>query len=540
MNLLNKLPLVPLLLICAALPAFAGVSVSSPGNGETVASPFQLYADASSCSSQSVSTMGFSLDSSTDTTVVDSSSINAKITAGVGKHTLHVKAWGTKGAACVTDVALTVSSSAMVQAAVNASNSVSVASPANGASVASPFSLVASASTCSSASVTSMGYSLDSSSNTATVSSSALRATVTTSTGKHTLHVKAWGKGTACDTDVAITVAGQSTTNTSSAGVVVNTPARGAAVSSPFALSATAATCSSQPVSTMGYSLDSSSNTTIVSAEAVNAQVSAGAGGHTVHVKAWGNKGAACNADVAVTVVGGSVASSSISSGPAIPSNATSVSSVQTMSSWKATHDTGGPGSSSGTMTMVSSPSLSGHARKFVTKYSNAGDERYSLTFGDDTSASNFLYDAYVYVAGSTSTVANLELDLNQVMSNGQTVIYGFQCDGYSGKWAYTENAGTPTKSSAHWISSGASCNVRSWSANAWHHVQISYSRNSAGAVTYKSVWLDGKQQTINATVPSAFALGWGDVMSTNFQVDGLGSSGTATLYLDKLTIYRW
>ncbi len=102
------------------------------------------------------------------------------------------------------------------------------------------------------------------------------------------------------------------------------------------------------------------------------------------------------------------------------------------------------------------------------------------------------------------------------------------------------ENSGTPTKSSAHWLSSGAACNVRNWSTNAWHHVQISYSRSSAGKVTYKSVWLDGKQSTINATVPSAFALGWGDVMSTNFQVDGLGSSGTATLYLDKLTVYRW
>ncbi len=509
MNLLKKLSLVSLLLISLALPAFAGVTISSPGNGETVASPFQLYADASSCSSQSVSTMGFSLDSSTDTTVIDSNAINAKVTAAAGKHTLHVKAWGNKGAACMTDIAVTVSSSATLQSAVSASGSVSVTSPANGASVASPFSLVAAAPTCSSASVTSMGYSLDSSSNTATVSSSSLRATMTAATGKHTLHVKAWGKGAACDTDVAITVAGQSTTNTSSAGVVVNTPAKGTTVSSPFALSATAATCSSQPVSTMGYSLDSSSNTTSVSAEAVNAQVTAGSGGHTVHVKAWGNKGAACTADVAVTVVGSSVTSNSTSSGPAVPSNATSVSSIQTMSSWKATHDTGGPGSSSGTMTMVSSPSLSGHARKFVTGYSNGGDERYSLTFGDDTSASNFLYDAYVYVAGSTSTVANLELDLNQVMSNGQTVIYGFQCDGYSGKWAYTENAGTPTKSSAHWISSGASCNVRSWSANTWHHVQISYSRSSAGKVTYKSVWLDGKQQTINATVPSAFALGW-------------------------------
>jgi len=29
-------------------------------------------------------------------------------------------------------------------------------------------------------------------------------------------------------------------------------------------------------------------------------------------------------------------------------------------------------------------------------------------------------------------------------------------------------------------------------------------------------------------------------VLLTNFQVDGQGSSGTSTAYIDKLTVYRW
>jgi hypothetical protein len=59
--------------------------------------------------------------------------------------------------------------------------------------------------------------------------------------------------------------------------------------------------------------------------------------------------------------------------------------------------------------------------------------------------------------------------------------------------------------------------------------------------VTYKSVWLDGVQGDINQTVPSAFTLGWAaGVLVTNFQVDGIGSSGWSTLYLDDLSIYRW
>jgi hypothetical protein len=44
----------------------------------------------------------------------------------------------------------------------------------------------------------------------------------------------------------------------------------------------------------------------------------------------------------------------------------------------------------------------------------------------------------------------------------------------------------------------------------------------------------------LNASVPSAFALGWGSVLLTNFQIDGLGASGSSTLYLDNLTIYCW
>ncbi len=552
-NLFKKSPPILLLSLIVAIPAFAGVNVSSPGNGTEVSSPFQIYADAATCSDQSVSTMGFSLDSNTDTTVVDNNSINAQVTATAGTHTVHVKAWGDQGASCVEDVTITVGSASVAQVsasvtpkvAATSSSSVSVSSPASGASVTSPFTLSASSSSCSSQSVSAMGYSLDSSANTAIVQSASVRASVTASTGAHTLHVKAWGgQGAACDHDVAITVTSQSTTNISANGVTIHTPAASATVSSPFALSATAATCSSQPVSTIGYSLDSSSNTTVVSSEAINAQVSAAAGSHTLHVKAWGNKGAECTANVAVVVSGSSngdnqsVATSS--GGASIPSNATSASSIQTYGNWRASHDKGGPGSSSGSISVVTSPSLSGHARKFVTGYTNAGDERYSVSFTDDANASNFVYDAEVFVAGSTSKVANLELDTNQVTSNGQTVIYGFQCDGYSGKWAYTENAGTPTHSAAHWISSGASCNVRNWSPNTWHHIQVSYSRSSTGKVTYHSVWLDGKEQTINATVPSSFALGWAPIISTNFQVDGLGSSGSVTMYLDKLTIYRW
>jgi hypothetical protein len=213
------------------------------------------------------------------------------------------------------------------------------------------------------------------------------------------------------------------------------------------------------------------------------------------------------------------------------------------LGNWKDAYDTGisgSSGSASGAMSLANTPSMSGNAREFATTYLNSGGERYYVSFGSDTTSTNFFYDVWVYLPGSPADIANLEFDMNQVMSNGQTVIYGFQCDGYSSTWDYTENAGTPEIPIDEWIKSAQACNIRDWTANTWHHVQVSYSRDNSGNVTYNSVWLDDVEQQIDATVPSAFALGWGSTLLTNFQVDGLGASGSSTAYLDDLTVYRW
>lgn len=323
------------------------------------------------------------------------------------------------------------------------------------------------------------------------------------------------------------------------ASVTVDSPSNGSDVSSPFTLSATASTCSSQDISTMGYSLDTSSDTTVVNGTSIKVSVQAATGSHTLHVKSWGDKGASCVTDVAITVTGGS--STSSTGALVVGADAVSVSSIQTLSNWKASDDSATSGSASGWMSLTNSPSRSGNARKMVSTTSDYGGERYNVSFGDDTESTSFLYDAWVYLPSPSSAIANLEMDLNQTMPNGQTVIYGFQCDGWSGTWDYTENGGTPEKPVDKWIHSGAKCNPRSWSTNTWHHVQISYSRTDAGVVTYKAVALDGVEQSINATVPSAFALGWGPTLLTNFQVDSADSGkATETVYLDEVTIYRW
>jgi len=307
-------------------------------------------------------------------------------------------------------------------------------------------------------------------------------------------------------------------------------------VGSPFNLVASATTCSAQTVTSIGYSIDGSTAVVVASGGTMNTPVSAQTGTHTLQVETWGAQGATCDQDVAVAVTDASSPENSL-----VPSDATVVSNIQAVSGWRAVHDpgTGSHSSSSGSMSMVSSPSMSGNARRFNTGFSDSGGESYNVEFANDPNAENFFYDGWVYLTSSTSNMANLEMDMNQVMDNGWTVIYGFQCDGYSGTWDYTANRGSPTHPNDQWVHSGASCNVQNWAKNTWHHVQVSYSRNEDGVVTYNSVWLDGTESQINATVPSAFALRWNPELLTNFQVDGKGSASN-TVYLDELTISRW
>jgi hypothetical protein len=317
------------------------------------------------------------------------------------------------------------------------------------------------------------------------------------------------------------------------ASVTVNSPVNATEVTSPFTLSANSATCSNQTVGAMGYSLDNSSDTTFVMGTSVDASVTSPTGAHVLHVKSWGDKGSACVTDISLTI---NPPQTTIS----VPSNAISVSAIQTLSNWKNASDPGTSGSSTGTTSTVNSPSIGGTARMFQTKFFNDGGQLYHVSFGDDETSTHFLYDNWIYLTASASSIANIEMDMNQVMSNGNTVIYGFQCDGWSGTWDYTKNAGTPTHGIDTWVHSKASCNVKNWSRNTWHHVQINYSRDESGNVTYSSVVLDGIEQQINATVPSAFALGWAPTLLTNFQLDGSVVQGSSAVYIDQLTISRW
>ena len=413
-------------------------------------------------------------------------------------------------------------------------STITVASPASDSTVGIPFVLTATASPCSSQSIAAMGYSIDAGSTTVVYGAS-INAQATASTGSHILHVKSWGnQGAGCDTDVPITVS-----SSAAAGLftdlTVSQPSPNAKLVSPFALVASETMCQSQTIAAMGYSIDDSSNTTIVFGTALNVQATSPTGAHTLHITSWGIQGSACVSDVSINVVP--------SPPSTLPSSAIAVNAIQALTNWQGDMDTAtGTGAYTyGTTSLINSPTLSGLGRGFVTNYSNYEGERFHVSFGADTSATNFLYDGWFYLPSPSTNISNLEFDMNQVMANGQTVIFGFQCDYWSKTWDYAENAGTPRQPSDVWVHSTAACNVQTWATDTWHHLQISYSRDASGNATYQSVWLDNVEQDLNITVPAAFALGWSPTLLTNFQVDGMTSSPeTVTAYMDNLTVYRW
>jgi hypothetical protein len=400
----------------------------------------------------------------------------------------------------------------LVVAAAIPGYAITVKTPASGAQVTSPFQLIASTTTCASKPAVSMGYSIDS--GLAIITPISFTASVSATPGAHVLHVKCWGVQVHEDDLINITVV-----TSSAASMPAFSPGAGT-----YTTAQSVALSTATAGATIHYTTDGTAPSTASLAYSGPIHVSASTVIEAIAVASGKANSGYARGDFVIKPP---------SSAAVIPSTAKVNADIHLLDTWHYNHDPGTPGTSTGTTAFVSTPSRSGSAREFESSYTNGGGEIYSVDYASDTAAMNFVYDAWVWIE-SGSVISNLEMDSNQVTSNGDTVIYAFQCSGYTGTWEYS-GAG------AKWVSSTQPCNVAKWQSNVWHHIQISYSRDNSGYVTYKSVWLDGTEQAINATVPSSFALGWKiGVVQTQFQIDGLGTSGSNKVYLDNLTISRW
>lgn len=221
-----------------------------------------------------------------------------------------------------------------------------------------------------------------------------------------------------------------------------------------------------------------------------------------------------------------------------IPDTAVSSGILDGSKNWKWNHDAGTAGTSSGTTEYpVGGMTADNAARRYDMTYTGFGGEIWHLSFALDANATHFVYDTYVYLA-NPAEVANLEMDVNQVIPNGDTVIFGMQCASGSKTWEYTEQ----TNSKAHWFKSNLPCNPKTWSID-WHHVQIASERDTLGNVTYDWICLDGVYADfVGATGNSALALGWAKAdLLLNFQIDGTSKTGgSITAFTDQMQVWRW
>ena len=133
-----------------ATPAFANVAVSSPVNGQTVSSPVQYVATATTTTcSTGVASMGVYVNNKL-TYVVNGASLNTTLSFSPGTYNTVVEEWDHCGGATYTPIGITVGSQTAA--------GVSVTSPANNSTVSSPVNYVATASTSTcSKGVASMG-----------------------------------------------------------------------------------------------------------------------------------------------------------------------------------------------------------------------------------------------------------------------------------------------------------------------------------------------------------------------------------------------
>jgi hypothetical protein len=224
-----------------------------------------------------------------------------------------------------------------------------------------------------------------------------------------------------------------------------------------------------------------------------------------------------------------------------IPSTAIASGILDGAKHWHWNHDpyTGGNAQPSSNYPVYPDGRAGYAGRQFVSPYSGGphAGALWHLSFGFDSEPQHFAYTAKVYLV-DPSQIENVEMDMNQVMRDGRTVIFGLQCAGGSKTWEYTTVSGHDT----HWHRSNIACNPANWGVKKWHEVALFSERDDDGNVTYDGVCFDQVCQAFQgASGPSALPLKWkANELLLNYQTDCARASGTMDSYMRDLQIYRW
>jgi hypothetical protein len=215
---------------------------------------------------------------------------------------------------------------------------------------------------------------------------------------------------------------------------------------------------------------------------------------------------------------------------PVIPFGAltTGVLDNYTAKAWVSAHDADSAGGTSSTGTTQYIDAVEG--RNFHVEYQGQySGHRFSLWCIDDADSLHWCYDLEVRLS-DPSEVHNVELDVNQVIADGRTVIFDCQC--------------IPTGWEVDcWQSTRAKGSPQQWGNNVWHHVRIFWSRSADGDVTnWHGVEFDGVWR--NFAYPpgnQALELGWDERrIVINFQLGSAKDSGVMDAYARNVQVWRW
>jgi len=200
-----------LVIVCLLAPsvpaAFAGVTVSTPSNGVTVAGSVPYVATASTSCSKGVASMGIYSAPGVLAYVVNGASLNTSLSLSPGSYNTAVQSWDYCGNSASVPIAVTVTSK----------TGVFVTSPANNSTVNSPASFVASATSTCSKGVAAMGIYSAPGQLAYTVPGASLNYGLGLSAGKYNAVVQEWdycgGSSTAPVTFTVAASNGNSFTN---------------------------------------------------------------------------------------------------------------------------------------------------------------------------------------------------------------------------------------------------------------------------------------------------------------------------------------
>ena len=516
--------------VVAAIPAIAGVSVSAPVNNSNVATSVQYIATATTSCGKGVSAMGIYTAPNVLAYTVNGSKLNTQLSFNPGTYNTVVQEWDNCGGSSAMPITIVVSGSAA---------QVQVMAPANNAKVATQVQYLATASSSCSTGVAAMGIYTSSGVLAYKVNGASLNTVLTLNPGNYNTVVQEWDQcGGSAKTPVAISVAGVQ----SGGSVQVSAPTNNSTVSPSVQFVASATTSCAAGVGAVGIYTAPGVLAYKVNGATLNTNLTLPAGvNHTV-VQEWDKCGGAATTPIVVTVGSGggpsgqfvnlhqksgwtgygllpptyNICSSCAPSGPQITWGMTQGVSSPALTGNAARMDVGG-------QTVYSDGLWNNH---LIGDFSSQGlpDSGHTIV----PNVHNFTYDVYFY-ATNISVSQAIEFDINQFV-NGQSFIWGHECRIVGGnQWDIWDNQGQK------WHATGVPCNPVN---NAWNHLVIHVQRTSANHLLFQSISLNGNTATLNYDEAPTSTNWYG--ITINYQQDGDYKQTPYSIWLDKLTFTYW